>query len=489
MTTFVSANIAKALLEEDPYYFDNHPDMISDNLDELKSFYIKQTDPTYNTMRVREIVDKIDLKAIAGQRIIPKIWDKTLHEISTELPEWVVKTKNYSKHGLQREKKICDYITECQSKHTKETKYTHPKHKNINTFDDEKSMCEYLSKFDKWHFEQEIEVCYSDNKLKLLGHPDILSDTVVGDVKTTIHWKETRLYAITQVCIYAAMMDINKICIVLPLQKACAFHEFEDVKKDLYYLKKLMYNILQFTPYHGINYFQSEYNIGSHQQKKFVVENGDVFKNNNIQIFLGSPMTPHLPKLDLSSKNKLSKVAKQNNLFCHGPYTVLLSGSQEYIVDSIVKTMKLATEIGMKGVVYHIGSGDEKTMLENLKQVEPHIDEKCPLLIETSCGEGNEILVDVKELCKFVKQLNKKKFKVCCDSCHMFAAGLRDPTEGVKHFEKEIPGSVMLTHYNNSWGKCGSRVDKHSIAGFIPFNVMDGLAKYCKEKDIPMVFE
>jgi deoxyribonuclease-4 len=458
------------------------------------------TDPKLDfiiQLRTRQVVDRLDLKALQASKVIPKIWDKNIDDLDEKsLPEWVVKTKNYSKYGLQRENEIRKMILDCNSNSNNSSNNSefknknHPEHKTIQKFTDCSEMCKYISKFDNWQFDQELYTEYK-NGSSIVGHPDLFSESMVADVKTTIHWSKTRMYAIAQLCVYAILSNVNKICVILPLSNTCAFHTFTDMKTELYDLRRCIYNTLQFYPYAYINYFKEKYNVGSHISKATALGYSDVLANQNIQIFLGNPQSASVPKIDTESMKKLQTLAKNNKLFVHAPYVVLLSSEQKYVIKSIQETMQLASKIGVKGVVYHIGSGTEEAMLSNLKEVEPFISKDCPLIIETSCGEGNEILVKKDELLNFVKQLNLEKFRMCCDTCHIYTS----PNSGtvyecMKYYESHIPGIISITHFNNSAHPKKSCKDKHAhYWGFLSFDLMDSIANFCFERNIPMVTE
>jgi deoxyribonuclease-4 len=442
-------------------------------------------------IRTRQILDRLDLKALQASRVIPKIWDRNIEDLDSKaLPEWVVRTKNYSKYGLQREAEIRKMIQSCGSSEKSEKKSSEKKHKTIETFENCTEMCKFLNTLDKWEFDQELSNKYP-NGSELLGHPDLFSESIVADMKTTIHWSDTRMYAIAQLCVYALLSNVKKICVILPLSNQCAFHTFDNVKEDLYQLRKCVYNTLQFAPYACISYFETNYNVGYHVPKQTLLASYKEFKDKSIQIFLGNPKSASLPKISDDDMEKLQFVAKNNNLFVHAPYTVLLSNENKYVVNSIREMMQISAKIGVKGVVYHIGSGTEKAMLDNLRQVEQYISSDCPLIIETSCGEGNEILVDRQELIDFIKQLNLLKFRLCCDSCHMFSSPNRGTVyESMQFYESNIPGIISITHFNNSSHPRKSRKDKHAhYWGFISFDMMDKIASFCSSKNIPMVIE
>lgn len=427
-------------------------------------------------LRVQEIIYRLDLKALQASKVIPKIWDKQIEDLKSFEVD----------HCVISEQKI--KIRNMISKKCNQEKISTPK--PVQKFKNCDEMCDYLNRLDIGQFDQELYMEYK-NGSSIVGHPDLFSDFMISDIKTTNSWSSDRMSVIARLCIYSILSNVNKICVILPLSNTCAFHTFENMQAELYDLKRVIYNTLEFHPYAQIHYFEEKYNVGYHMSKSAVVENYNILKNKTIQIFLGSPQSSSVPKIDSSIMEKLQTVAKNNKLFVHAPYTVLLSSEQKYVVKSIQDTMQLASKIGVLGVVYHIGSGTEEAMRNNLKQIEPFIEKECPLIIETSCGEGNEILVKKDELLNFVKQLDSNKFKMCCDTCHMYTSPNSGTVyESIKYYESHIPGIISITHFNNSAHPRKSRKDRHAhYWGFLSFDLMDSVANFCFERNIPMVFE
>ena len=118
--------------------------------------------------------------------------------------------------------------------------------------------------------------------------------------------------------------------------------------------------------------------------------------------------------------------------------------------------------------------------------------ESCPLLLETSCGEGTEVLTKIEELGTFFYRFSveeRKKLGVCIDTCHVFAAGYQ-PLSYLEHWEKYCKIPIILVHFNDSKGICGSCLDRHVYPGYGNIGVrMIEIAKWCKSRNIQMVIE
>src|SRR5690606_33185561 len=85
----------------------------------------------------------------------------------------------------------------------------------------------------------------------------------------------------------------------------------------------------------------------------------------------------------------------------------------------------------------------------------------------------------------------RKKLGLCVDTCHVFASGV-DPLTYLKHWEtyvKDIP--IRLIHFNDSATVQGSHKDRHATpgTGYIGMAKLDAIAKWCYDRNIPMVRE
>ena len=115
------------------------------------------------------------------------------------------------------------------------------------------------------------------------------------------------------------------------------------------------------------------------------------------------------------------------------------------------------------------------------------------ILIETPCGEGREVCSRVEELAEFINRFSideKKKMGLCIDTCHIFVAGY----EPLDYYSKWLQiGSIpiMLTHFNDSKGCRGSKLDRHELVGqgCVGYNRMLDVAKLCSVIKIDMVTE
>jgi deoxyribonuclease IV len=116
------------------------------------------------------------------------------------------------------------------------------------------------------------------------------------------------------------------------------------------------------------------------------------------------------------------------------------------------------------------------------------------LLLETPAGQGTEVLTRMKDMISFYNRFTKeekKKFKICIDTCHVFAAG-EDPLDYIRDW-CEIMGTkaLALIHFNDSKDAKGSCKDRHARigSGKIGLNRLTSVMKYAVDNNIDLVVE
>ena len=226
------------------------------------------------------------------------------------------------------------------------------------------------------------------------------------------------------------------------------------------------------------------------------------------QLFTGSPKSWRRPIINKSDVKKTRKYVTDNNLsvYIHSIYLINLSKSleefKEKAFECLTYELEIGTMLGFKGVVVHCGKSlklsKEKAldnMYDNVMAIYNSgcISESNPLLIETSAGQGTEVCTTYDCFKSFYDRFTdkqKRKIKICIDTCHVFAAG-HDSEKYLKDWDKDHPNSIVLVHYNDSKEECGKKKDRHAPPGegYIGREKMDIIAKWCKLKILPMVIE
>ncbi len=252
--------------------------------------------------------------------------------------------------------------------------------------------------------------------------------------------------------------------------------------------------------------------IGTHISKKngFINSFNNFFKNEPkekpVQIFTGSPKFWKRPEISFEECNKIKEYILEYNLtvFTHSIYLINLSWNKDKFNEKAGDCLKWelinGKNMGFKGVVVHCGKycKMEKqialdNMYNNILDILEVVDVNCPLILETSSGQGTELCYKYEDFKNFYSKfdINKRdKLKICIDTCHVFAAG-NDPFKFILDWKKEFPNTLILVHFNDSKGCLGSRKDRHEIPGLgeIGKIKMDEISDYCISNKIPLVIE
>lgn len=238
-----------------------------------------------------------------------------------------------------------------------------------------------------------------------------------------------------------------------------------------------------------------------------------------IQVFL-TPMRGSFPNYNTEIIRKCIE-SRGLTLFSHLPYFInLCSPATKMFSDpiislnSVIRELKVASSMSFNGCVIHVGKNTKK-----LKDAEMemkyyilwciiHASESCPLLLETCCGCGTELLYDLYDFCKFYKKVvrdfpgyyeeaygkkttMKCPFGVCIDTAHVFAAGYQ-PMEAIEIVSEGIGvENIKLIHFNDSKEVLGSGKDRHAVpgTGSIDIEELYAVYSYAVKHGIAMVGE
>lgn len=204
-----------------------------------------------------------------------------------------------------------------------------------------------------------------------------------------------------------------------------------------------------------------------------------------IQIFGSSPQTwafKPAPGEQIESFKQGLAEAGIGPVFLHAIYLINLGTPNEDSlkkgIDSLIKYMNLAADIGAAGVIFHPGShggrGYEAVLPQTVDAIKTVLDASpdgpC-LAVENMAGMGQHIGAKFDELGGILKAVDSPRLKICLDTQHALAAGydLTNP-QGIKAMLDELdagPGSanVAAVHANDSKRVCGSGVDRHDNIG------------------------
>ncbi len=120
------------------------------------------------------------------------------------------------------------------------------------------------------------------------------------------------------------------------------------------------------------------------------------------------------------------------------------------------------------------------------------------ILLENTAGQKNSVGSDFKQLAEIFFALKPaKRFGICFDTCHTFAAGYDLRTkiavkETLHKFDEAVGFDYLkILHLNDSKGKLGSQVDRHYHIGLggIGKQGLGEVVKFMNNKKIPIILE
>lgn len=395
----------------------------------------------------------------------------------------------------------------------------------------------YLGKELKYNAEYNFET--------ITGHPDVVTETSILDIKNSASFKgickESCLQILAYYALHQKLYQENKvkyIGFILPMQREIRTFCMEgwDSSFFLNELLKVSDRIinppeLQIVTLRGTNLAVRmgqdlfiHYNVGNHVSKGGNIVNAlsnwisthtegqyanivgivnGLTKIPPLQMFLRSPQgrgqsadinVNILSIADIIIKNKLK-------FFVHAAYIINLCAGIDWAQKSLEEDLMQTARIGGSGVVVHTGAANTgKSVEESLNIMENMVRKalvyatsECKLLLETPCAEGNDVCYLLQDLYNFYSRFSleeRSKLGLCVDTAHVHGAGYNPVyfiTEWLKH--NIVP--IVLVHYNDSAVCCGSHVDRHAYPGhgYIGYETMLAVATICNNHGIPMVHE
>jgi deoxyribonuclease-4 len=168
----------------------------------------------------------------------------------------------------------------------------------------------------------------------------------------------------------------------------------------------------------------------------------------------------------------------------HGSLLVNLASPEGRIrnssVFSLVNDLKVAAEVGLAGVCFHVGYAKGHPSAEAALQLATRklgeLVERMPagprLFIENSC-EGSELGQTVTELARLVRDVGAppERLGLLIDTCHLHAAGFDLSGDGAgERLADTLSAEGMLDrlaafHLNDCQLPCGAHRDRHAVPG------------------------
>ncbi len=197
------------------------------------------------------------------------------------------------------------------------------------------------------------------------------------------------------------------------------------------------------------------------------------------QLFVSNPRGWAVGTISRQQAKRFSTITKENDIiaFAHMPYLSNLASPRKVIrmksVENGIENIRICNMLGIKGIVFHLGSHLGSGMDEGFKNIYDSLAEildktkRCSILLENTAGYRNSMGSRIEDIAKVVNEINSDRIGVCIDTCHLFASGydLRS-TDAVEKLEYEFESRIgserlKLMHLNDSKYPLGSGLDRH----------------------------
>ena len=230
-----------------------------------------------------------------------------------------------------------------------------------------------------------------------------------------------------------------------------------------------------------------------------------------IQIFSGAPQAWRRKEYRPEEVEAYKAGAAEKGIgpaFIHGVYLVNLATDKEEnlakSLDALVHDMNVCHLLGVKGVIFHIGShrgaGYEQVFRQVVESVRKIVDatpEDTWLILENSAGMGGSIGSKFEELGRIIREAGSLRVKVCLDTQHCFAAGYDLKTKdglvaAMSEFEAEVGlDRLVAVHANDSKCPLAGGVDRHENIGegHIGLGGFQNIMSHPAFRDVPFLLE
>jgi deoxyribonuclease-4 len=262
--------------------------------------------------------------------------------------------------------------------------------------------------------------------------------------------------------------------------------------------------------------------VGAHiSRETTLIATMEKIKNSNgnaLQIFASNPRSTKITKLNekfFTDLNEIKAYLNKNNfaLVIHSPYTInlatpFINGKRHldlancYWIQLLLNELIIAHQIGSIGCVVHTGKFTKNTPIEGLSNMKQTIqfliaeikrlELSSKLILETSTGQGTELLFNYQEFLDFYNSFDeneKNYFKICIDTCHIWAAGHElDEVFTLTKINGNLK-DVAVIHINNSKNPKNSHLDRHEIIneGYINIKEISSFVKLMKSSNSKII--
>jgi deoxyribonuclease-4 len=264
-----------------------------------------------------------------------------------------------------------------------------------------------------------------------------------------------------------------------------------------------------------------EHYFGAHLDSDNLINSAKRIKEaggNLIQMFLTMPGTTKAEELNQKELKEFKTYINKNNMkvVVHSSYMHNVARDWDdysWWIMNLKLEIKYAYQIGAIGIVLHMGKQIDLSIEEaynNMYTSLIHVHNQTLeykdiiIILETPTGQGSQLCYKLEDFAYFYKKLSKNtnkeirsRFKICIDTCHIFASGydIRNKQLIKSYLEafEELIGLkyVKLIHLNDSKVDIGEQKDRHNNIGkgFIGLKGLRYFYEYFKKLKIPIVLE
>lgn len=246
---------------------------------------------------------------------------------------------------------------------------------------------------------------------------------------------------------------------------------------------------------------------------KKALERADALDEDCAQIFSSSPMrwaSANVSSEEISEFKDKKEEYSLDPIYFHAAYLINLADTGttgERSVEALTNELQLASELGVRGSVVHLGSfkngeetltGEEdgyEVFIKNIKSVLSAIPDDVVFIAENA--GTRKIGMKMEDLSHVIAEVDDPRMRVCLDTCHLHAAGYdlstREKLDAfLEKFDDQIGlERLELWHMNDSKDPAGSLRDRHENIGKgkIDIEIFQNILNHPKLKEKPFILE
>ncbi|KPK82985.1 MAG: hypothetical protein AMJ81_08645 [Phycisphaerae bacterium SM23_33] len=242
------------------------------------------------------------------------------------------------------------------------------------------------------------------------------------------------------------------------------------------------------------------------------VERAAEYAFNTVAIFVRNQVQWRAAPLTAEAVGRFRRARRRLKIrpvIAHGSYLVNLAGRpavREPSLAAVADELDRCARLGVQYYVFHPGSPGEDGREAGISRVADALNQlvaargrrRVKVLLETTAGAGRQLGGTFEDLAEMLCRLERpRRFGVCLDTCHVFAAGydIRTPAayrRTMKHFDRSIGlDRLFVVHLNDSLKELGCHRDRHEHIGLGRIG-LGGFANFVNDPRlaaVPMILE